>query len=115
MENKLINYTCEKCNYKCKYESELKKHCNTELHKTGIRKKRSDYKKVEKCVKCEFEIQNQTMMKQHYLNEHCNKKEREEGFTYYCKECDFGTFSEKTMEKHKNTKKHKTYILRSVI
>jgi hypothetical protein len=54
-------------------------------------------------------------MKQHYLNEHCNKKEREEGFTYYCKECDFGSFSEKTMEKHKNTKKHKTYILRSII
>lgn len=106
-------HICEKCNYKCKYESEWKKHCESGLHKTGIRKKRSDYREVEKCDKCNYKIQNKVMMKQHYLNEHCGKKEREEGFKYYCNECDFGTFSEKTMLKHNNTEKHKKFILRA--
>jgi hypothetical protein len=54
-------------------------------------------------------------MLEHYLNEHGNLKEREEKFKYYCKECDFGAFSEKTMNKHKNTDKHKKYILRQIV
>jgi hypothetical protein len=33
------------------------------------------------------------MYKQHILNYHSNKEEREEGFKYYCKLCDYGSFS----------------------
>ena len=72
-ENK-YKFICEKCNYKCKFECEFKKHCNSGLHKTGIRKKRADYEEVPKCIKCDYKIQNKIMMKEHYLNEHGNKK-----------------------------------------
>jgi hypothetical protein len=35
-------YICEKCNYKCDYISQWNKHIETELHKTGKRKKRTN-------------------------------------------------------------------------
>lgn len=111
---KVNKYICEKCDYKCKFLCEWKKHCESGLHKTGERKKRSDYVEVEKCDKCNYKVQNKTMMKEHYLNEHGNKKERESEFKYYCKECDFGTFCEKRIEIHKKTKKHQKYILRGL-
>lgn len=102
-------YICDKCNYKCKFECEWKKHLNTGLHQSGVRKKRNDYEEIQKCNKCEYKVQNKVMMKEHYLNEHANKKEREDEYKYYCKECDFGTFCEKRMIKHKETKKHQKY------
>jgi hypothetical protein len=105
-------YECEKCNYKCKFKSEWEKHINTELHKTGIRKKRSDYIDIAKCEKCNYKVQNKIMMKEHYLNEHANRKQREDEFKYYCKNCDYGTYCEIKLEKHKNTKKHEKYQLR---
>jgi len=39
IDNK-IKYNCEKCGFKCKYESQWIKHIDTELHKTGIKKKK---------------------------------------------------------------------------
>ncbi len=38
------NFICEKCDYKCRFESHWKNHINTELHLTGQRKTRSDLK-----------------------------------------------------------------------
>ena len=99
-------HICEKCNYKCKFKSELEKHLNTELHKTGKRAKRKDYKGEEICIKCDYKTKNKTTMKQHKLNEHGTIEEREKEFKYYCKDCDFGTFSIDIIEKHKKTKKH---------
>ena len=49
-------------------------------------------------------------MKKHVLNEHSTKEEREKEFKYYCKSCDFGTFSKDTYEVHTNTNKHKRYL-----
>ena len=54
-EIKEFKFNCEKCNYKCQYECQWLKHCDTELHKTGQRKKiiRKNHKKPEKCKLCD--------------------------------------------------------------
>jgi hypothetical protein len=52
MENR---YICEKCKFKCDTKARWDAHVNTELHKTGQRKKRSDYKVPFKCDYCEYE------------------------------------------------------------
>ena len=112
IEETKYKYKCEQCNYKCKFESEWLKHCNTEIHKTGIRKKivRKNHKQPEKCNKCDYLTKNTFLMKKHRLNEHSTKEEREKQFKYYCKSCDFGTFSKDTYEVHTNTNKHKRYL-----
>lgn len=107
-------YNCDKCNYKCKYKSQWVKHCESGLHKTGQRKKRSDYKGVYKCDKCVYETKNTTMFKQHKLNSHSTIEEREKGFKYYCKICDFGSFSKDIMNNHNNSDKHKTFESRKL-
>ena len=38
MEENKYKYNCEKCGFKCNYESQWLKHIDTELHKTGIKK-----------------------------------------------------------------------------
>jgi len=52
-------------------------HIKTELHKTGQRKLRSDYKEPYKCDKCDYESKNITTMKIHKLNKHLTKEDRE--------------------------------------
>ena len=49
-------FICEKCDYKGNIKSQWKKHINTELHKTGKKKERSDKKDPLKCEKCEYTI-----------------------------------------------------------
>ena len=112
--HKIIEYKhiCDKCNYKCNYESQWVKHCNTELHKTGKRKKRTDKPEVGKCKECEYNTNNYSLMLKHILNKHSTKEVRKEKFKYYCNICDFGTFSKDTFEVHNNSEKHKIYILR---
>lgn len=39
-------------------------------------------------------------------------EEREKEFTYYCKNCDHGTFSKDLHERHLQTEKHKKYVKR---
>lgn len=111
MEKQIEKFKCEKCNFKCKFESMWLKHCETELHKTGTRKKRSDSKGIQKCEKCDYKTENQTTMKQHILNEHSTKEEREKGFKYYCKYCNYGTFSKDLHNRHVNTEKHKNFAI----
>ena len=79
------NYICDKCNFSCKYKSAWNKHINTELHKTGERKQRSDYKNPLKCKDCDYSTKNTIAYKKHILNEHSNKDAREKEFKYYCK------------------------------
>jgi len=105
-------YTCDSCGFKCKFKSQWEKHIETELHKTGKKKKRSDCKAPLKCNKCDYKTKNTITFKKHTLNEHATKKEREDEFKYYCKYCDFGTFSNDTMDIHNNTGKHKKQIMR---
>ena len=107
MENK---YDCEKCNFKCNTKARWEAHINTELHKTGQRKKRNDYKEPFKCDNCDYETKNIVMMKIHKLNKHSNPKDREKEFKYYCKWCDYGSFSKDSYDKHTDTIKHKYFI-----
>lgn len=107
--NDEIKYVCEKCNFKCRFNSQWQKHIATELHTTGFKKKRSDIKDAYKCDKCPYETRNITMFKQHKLSEHGTKEEREANCKYYCKDCDFGTFSKDIFDKHINTNKHKKF------
>jgi len=99
-------FICEKCDYKGNIKSQWKKHINTELHKTGKKKERSDKKDPLKCEKCEYTIKSIIGLKQHYLNWHSSLEEREKEFKYYCKLCNFGTFTQNLLETHNNTKKH---------
>jgi len=108
-------YICKKCKFECVFKSNMGKHKQTELHKTGKRKKRSDCKEPYKCEECEYETKNKTTFKQHVLNEHADLKTRKKEFKYYCKHCDFGTFSIDIINNHNNSKKHKKYIKRSII
>ena len=113
IDNNLIKeykYNCEKCNYKCQFECQWIKHCDTVLHKTGERKKKDNYKQPQKCKDCDYITKNTALMKKHILNEHSKREEREKGFKYYCSYCDFGTFSKVTIETHNNTNKHKNFI-----
>ena len=80
-----IKFNCEKCGFKCRFESQWIKHIETELHKTGIKKKRSDIKEPYKCDKCLYETKNIVVFKQHKLTEHGTKEEREKEFKFYCK------------------------------
>ncbi len=58
---------------------------------------------------------NKTNLKQHYLNLHGNLQECETEFKYYCKVCDYGTFSIDLFNKHNNTNKHNKNILKHTI
>ena len=43
-------------------------------------------------------------LKEHILNYHSSIEEREKGFTYYCKLCDYGTLSKDSINNYYNTK-----------
>jgi hypothetical protein len=105
-EQTINKYICDKCNFNCNYMSEWNKHINTELHITGIKKKRSDYKEPFKCINCNYITKTNTNLKKHYLNTHANREERKKEFTYFCENCDIGTFSKKSYEIHLNSSKH---------
>lgn len=101
-------YICEKCNYKTYLLASYKKHCLTELHKTGKRKPRKDKQSDSyNCDKCNFITTNKLNLKVHILNNHSTKEERKQGFKYYCEKCDFGVASETTYKIHLDTKRHK--------
>ena len=104
---KETKYNCDKCNFKCNTKARWEAHIDTELHKTGQRKKRSDFKEPFKCDDCDYTTKNITTMKIHKLNKHSTKEERSKQFTLYCKYCDYGSFSKDSLEIHNNTEKHK--------
>jgi hypothetical protein len=105
-KEKTYKYECKQCDFRCNPPSVWQKHIETEKHKTGKKKKRSDYIEPYKCEKCDYKTKNKINFNQHNLNFHATKEEREEGFKYYCKICDFGTFSKDFFENHCNNKKH---------
>ena len=101
-------YKCDKCHYETHLVYSYKKHCNTELHKTGKRKPRSD--KVAdnyKCDKCNYITTAKLNLKTHVLNNHSSKDEKKSGFKHYCDKCDFGVFTESSFKVHLDTQKHK--------
>lgn len=62
--------------YYVNYIRHWEKHINTELHKTGKRKKRTDYKEPTKCDFCDYVTKNTVTLKKHMLNKHKSKEER---------------------------------------
>ena len=109
MEHKKSNYNCEQCDFHTNANSAWIKHIETELHKTGKRKTRSDKKIVNTCDKCGYKSTSNSSLniRQHILNMHSTIEERIEKFKYYCKKCDYGCFSKPHFENHISTNKHK--------
>ena len=99
-------YNCEKCNFICNTKARWNAHINTQLHITGQRKKRSDYKEPLRCDRCEYKTKNRMILEQHILNEHSTLDERKNKFKYYCKTCDYGSISKDSYQRHTKTKKH---------
>ena len=112
MEEPKYKYNCDKCDIHTNANSVWIKHIETELHKTGKRKTRTDKKISEKCPSCEYRTKsiNNINMRQHILNAHSTKEERTEKFKYYCEHCDYGCFANPQIIKHNNTIKHKYNI-----
>jgi len=104
-------YICEKCNYKTNISSLWKVHLNTELHKTGVRKKRSDYKEPIKCTGCEYSTKNKMILKTHFLNNHCDIEQKKKEFKFFCVLCNYGSFYEDAINIHNNSVKHKYKVL----
>jgi hypothetical protein len=103
MESK---YFCEKCQYKCNYQSEWNDHLLCKKHTGEKRKPRSDKILEEKCKFCDYKPTKTTNLKLHYLNKHASKEERIKDFPYYCDKCDFGCFTDILFKRHLETLKH---------
>jgi len=99
-------FYCDKCDKSFLYETYYKRHLNSSKHITGNRKQRKDLKEEFKCNNCDYKTKNISNYRTHLLNNHSTQKEKEEGFKYYCKNCNFGVFTESMFKKHLNTKAH---------
>lgn len=106
MEKQEYRYVCEKCAFFTNAKSTFNIHLSTEKHKNGKKAIRCDKKYPEKCPKCNYKPKGYTNFVKHTLIYHSSKEERKERFTFFCENCDFGTFSEKLFNNHKNTDKH---------
>jgi hypothetical protein len=107
-------YICEKCNFKCNSKISWNKHIETEKHKIGKNKIRSDKIYPCKCIiseNCNFIATKKSHMDQHILMFHSTKEERKANYKYYCDYCDFGSLSEVAFNKHLLSNKHKNFIL----
>ena len=102
-------YFCEKCNYGTNIKYSLIQHNESELHKTGQRKKREKWtkeKKIYKCENCEYITSLKKNYMTHKLNNHSSKEERASSFNYYCLFCDIGVNTLLAFNQHKETLKH---------
>ena len=100
-------YFCEKCNYGTDIRYSLIQHEETELHKTGIRKKKpTKEKKYYQCTDCDYKSDNNNNYLTHKLNNHSTKEDRATQFKYYCSCCDFGVFTDSSFDKHNHTVRH---------
>lgn len=100
-------YFCEKCNYGTDIRYSLIQHEETELHKTGIRKKKPiKEKKYYQSTDCDYKSDNNNNYLTHKLNNHSTKEDRATQFKYYCSCCDFGVFTGSSFDKHNHTVRH---------
>lgn len=107
-------YECIPCNFKTNSIAIWEVHEKTKKHELGgnhekgrkHKKIRRDKKTDIKCKYCEYEHQNIGNLKSHELRNHGTTDEREKGFKYYCKKCDYGTFAKIQYEKHELSAKH---------
>ncbi len=107
MEDKEYRYSCEKCAFFTNSHATYKIHLMTEKHINGKNAIRCDKKYPEKCPKCDYEPKSNTNYLQHTLIYHSSREDRKAKFPFYCEVCDYGSFTEKSLITHKNSKKHK--------
>ena len=118
---------CEKCNYKCDFQSLFDKHCLTSKHLEIVRPeftckecnyscrfqsqyathcKSNKHNKIEKktytCEKCKFSTPYKSI-----FDVHCSSiKHNDPNKTYACEKCEFSCSTKSTFEKHCLTDKH---------
>ncbi len=102
----MYKFNCFVCNYTCNFENNWNQHINTEKHKNNsiLVYKNNDLAK--KCTECNYIAKHKQGLKNHILTKHSSKEAREKEFTYYCKECDFGSFKEQSFDMHNKTQRH---------
>ncbi|ATZ80188.1 hypothetical protein BMW23_0128 [Bodo saltans virus] len=105
MEIKFI-YNCDKCNFHTNANSLYEKHLITGKHKNGYRTVRCDKKFIGKCDECDYKTNNKINMEIHILNNHSTREIRELKYKFYCKYCDYGSFSNTGFQIHIKSKKH---------
>lgn len=106
MNNK-PKFGCEECGFHTNYKSKWELHIQTEKHKTGKRKERSDKKCPKNCPNCKYTTRSNAGMRVHILTNHSTQEDRKKEFTYYCAACDYGTFCKFSHDNHLQTNKHK--------
>ena len=99
-------FICNTCHYLTNNPMLYKQHIKTQKHITG--KKKSDI--IYKCNVCIFESYNEMNYKTHLLNNHSSIDERKNGFKFFCEHCNFGVFVKVLMDRHEDTKKHRSKI-----
>ena len=108
-ENKIKH--CVKCNKTFTSNAHYLIHCETELHKTGKRKTRTDKQGEFKCNICNlYSTRQKSTLKIHILNNHSSIEEKKKEYKYYCEYCDIGYLVEHKINTHLNTLKHKIKI-----
>ena len=109
LENKIKH--CIKCNKTFTSNTHYLIHCETELHKTGKRKTRTDKQGELKCNICNlYSTRQQSTLKIHILNNHSSIEEKKKEYKYYCEYCDIGYLVEYKFNTHLDTLKHKIKI-----
>jgi hypothetical protein len=109
MNSENYKYYCDKCNYGTDIYHSLQQHNKTILHNTGKRGNKTSENKIYKCNHCDYVSKEKNNYLTHQLNNHSTKEQREKNFKYYCKACDFGVFTESSMNIHLKTAKHKRF------
>jgi hypothetical protein len=104
-------YICEKCKVCTNTKSIFDVHLKSVKHKEVPRKTRSDKIDPHQCPHCEFKTKSKLGMKGHILNNHSTKKQRKEGFKFYCEKCDIGTFAQQFYNMHLKSKHHLRKVL----
>ena len=110
MDEKKIKH-CEKCNKTFTSNAHYLIHCETELHKTGKRKPRSDKKIPDRCPHCFYTTKINTDMQTHIIAKHMTPEEQKKKFTYYCDHCKFGVLYKSQYDNHLNSIKHKKQLI----
>lgn len=103
-------YFCEKCQYGTNIKKSIERHNESNYHITGIKTRKEKENKVSyECKECKenkYITDNKSNYILHKLNNHSTKEERKQQFKYYCDNCDFGVFTESSLEIHKHSLRH---------
>ena len=105
--DKIDKYTCKKCSFGTSSQTLYDRHLLTGKHINGVITRNKPSNDPYSCTICNnYKTKNIFNMQTHILNHHSTSEDRKEKYPYYCDVCDFGVFSEASINKHIQTKKH---------